>query len=81
MRSVKLALELIAEEGWNPPWMFGQRGWCIHDALLQSGEFDSYIEATAALSGVLGEDVMLWEREPGRSEEDVVELFEWTLAG
>lgn len=90
MRSLRLARQLILEDGWSPPWLYvASPGWCIHDALTQVSSpdgvgiveaFDGYIEAVKALTAELGVDVMLWEREPHRVEDDVVGLFERVLA-
>lgn len=86
MRSLRLARQLILEDGWSSPSLYvAAPGWCIHDALTQVSTpdgcgiveaFDGYIDAVKALSAELGVDVMLWEREPRRVEDDVVELFE-----
>lgn len=87
MKSVRLALQLISSDGWTPPWQVDHTGFCIHDALLegcgfcpQESDFDNYIEALNALSEALGEPILEWEREPYRTEDDVIELFEKVLA-
>lgn len=83
MKSVKSALQLIAADGWTPPWNADSQGWCIHDALLEGcgfcpteKDFDDYIEALNLLSEEAGEVVLDWERSPYRTGDQVIELFE-----
>lgn len=77
------ALGLFRDEGWTPPQQWGgTSNWNVHDALYQSADrFEGYIAAVEILNAELREDVMLWEREPHRSEEEVIELFEKVLNG
>lgn len=78
--AIRFAFRLIAEDGWDPPWLIvPSPAWCLHDALLEAGDFNDYARAINVLSLAAGEDVMLWEREPGRTEEDIIGLFERVL--
>lgn len=79
--AIRFAFRVIAADGWNPPWLIDiSSGWCLHDALLDARDFNAYARAINVLSRAVGEDVMLWEREPGRTEEDIIELLEKVLA-
>ncbi|OMC55409.1 hypothetical protein A5747_13535 [Mycobacterium sp. IS-836] len=84
-----MALQLLLEDGWSPPWIVDPYavGWCIHDSLTETTlawtnleAFDGYIEALNVLSDELGEPVLEWEREPNRTEDEVIELFQRVLA-
>lgn len=84
MRSVRLALQLLLEDGWKPPWLYTEsQEWGIHDALVhtcENGAFEGYAEAIEALSAAVGRPILDWERDMGRSESDVIDLFESVVA-
>lgn len=87
MRALRLGLKFLYEDGWSPHWQHDE-GWCIHDALLEAtgfcadqSDFDDYIDGLNRLSDELGEPVLDWEREPHRTEQDVIELFERVIDG
>lgn len=81
------AIQLFVSEYWNPPWCWyrGHCGWGIHDSLFQvareiGADFGDYIDVCEVLSGRLGVDVFVWEREPRRTQEQVVDLFQGALS-
>jgi hypothetical protein len=77
MRSIKLALQFLLQDGWSPEWRNGNLiKWCIHDVLVQADGLDGYGEAVELLSDAVCEDVFDWERVPSRTEADVVGLFQ-----
>lgn len=81
------AVGLFVSEFWNPPWCWyrGHCGWGIHDSLFQvahevGADYADYIGAVDVLSDAAGVDVFVWEREPNRTQGEVVELFRGVLS-
>lgn len=84
LAALRALVDLIQCHGWVPPGQHPEFGWAIVEGIVHVvDELDRPSTVTVAhvIREHLGSDINVWEKQPGRTQEEVVAMLQAVAAG